>query len=111
MPDFTVRYVNDEIHPNGICLAFGGIDGTRLLLKNMTFSQEQSNIVDSADVALTAVYIHENETLHFFRYPKPDIKYVAVKFEIQQRDVKGWIVNVDLNTHKINIRESPYQII
>lgn len=111
MTDFTIRYVNDGIHQNGFCLAFNGIDGTCLLLKNMTFLQEQSDIVDSADVALDAVYIHENETLHFFQYPNPDIQYTAAKFEIKQSGEKGWVVNVDLNAHKIDIKKSPYQII
>lgn len=111
MANLTVRYIDDKVHPNGFCLAFGGIDGTRLLLKSMTFLQEQSGIVDSAEVAVNAVYIHENETVRFFQYPKSDIKYAAVKFEIKQHSVKGWIVNVDLNTHKIDIKESPYQII
>lgn len=111
MADFNIWYKDDETHSDSFFLGFSGIDGTRLIMKNMKFLQKQSDTVDSAIPLTHTIYIRENGVCHSFQYPKPNIKYKEVKFEIKQSGSNGWIVNVDLNTHEVDIQESPYQIL
>lgn len=111
MANFNIWHKADDLHSDSFCLWFSGMDGTRLTIKNMKFLQEQSGVADSSTSVTYTIFIKERGICHSFQYPKPYMNYQKATFEIKQSGVKGWIVTVDLDTHEVDIQESPYQII
>jgi len=113
MRDFNIAWIDDNTALDVVCLQFETAEDLvdKIILKNVKFIKEGSNIAVPCENAIWPVYLPRIQRPLYFKYPNCSDRYGHLTFSIKHEGSKGWEVSIDLKSKEILIEEAKYQIL